>query len=117
MLRYLEQGVHFGFGTDNKPYSPFVTFWSAVTRIERQTNTVLGPEQRLSRLEASRVLTIGGAYFSFEEDVRGSIEPGKLADMAVLSKDILTVPDEEIPTIESVMTLVGGEIVYRTDDV
>ena len=114
---YLEQGIHFGFGTDNKPYSPFVTFWSAVTRIERQTNTVLGPEQRLSRLEALRVLTIGGAYFSFEEDFRGSVEPGKLADMAVLSKDILTVPDEEIPTIESVMTLVGGEVVYRTDDV
>ncbi len=114
---YLEQGVHFGFGTDNKPYRPFATLWSAVTRVERQSNTVLGPAQRLSRLEALRVFTKGGAYFSFDEKIRGSIEPGKLADIAVLSRDIMTVPNEAIPTIDSVLTLVGGEVVYRRGDV
>ncbi len=114
---YLEQDVHFGFGTDNKPYNPFLTIWSAVTRVERKTNIVLGPEQKLSRLEALRVFTKGGAYFSFDEEVRGSIEPGKLADIAVLSKDIMTIPDEEMPTIESALTLVGGEVVHRNGDV
>ncbi len=101
----------------NKPYHSFATFWAAVTREERQTNTILGSEQRLSRLEALTVFTKGGAYFSFDEEVRGSIEPGKLADIAVLSKDIMTVCDEEISAIEFVLTLVGREIVYRTGDV
>ena len=60
---------------------------------------------------------MGGAYFSFDEDRRGSLEAGKLADIAVLSKDVTTVPDEEISTVESVLTLVGGEIVFRADEV
>jgi len=111
---YIQQGVNFGFGTDNKPYHPFATFWSAVTRIERQTDKVLGPDQRLSRLEALRVFTMGGAYFSFDERRRGSIEMGKLADIAVLTKDIMTIPDDEIPSIAADLTMVGGETVYET---
>ncbi|MDP6513597.1 MAG: amidohydrolase, partial [SAR202 cluster bacterium] len=91
--RYDEMGVHYAFGTDNKPYNPFATLWAAVARTERQTGKVLGPDQRLSRMDALRVFTMGGAYFCFEEDRRGSIEPEKLADMAVLSDDILTMQE------------------------
>ena len=60
---YQAKDIPFGFGTDNKPFNPFETLWSAVTRQERHTNQVLGPTQRLSRLEALRAFTMGGAYF------------------------------------------------------
>jgi len=56
-------GVQYAFGTDNKPYSPLATLWAAVVRTERGTGTVLGPEQRLSRMDALRAFTMGGAYF------------------------------------------------------
>ena len=111
---YLDQGVHFGLGTDNKPYSPFPTIWAAVERQERMTNEVLGPSQILTRIEALKAITLGGAYFSFEEDRRGSLETGKLADLAVLSDDYLTVPANDIPALHSVMTIVGGQEVYST---
>ena len=110
---YIERSIPFGFGTDNKPYNPFVTLWSAVTRQERHTSRVLGPEQCLSRLEALRAFTLGGAYFSFDEGRRGSIEPGKLADLAVLSGDLLTIDEDEIPELRSVLTMVGGKVVHR----
>ena len=111
---YLDQGIHFGLGTDNKPYSPFPTIWAAVERQERMTNEVLGPSQILTRIEALKAITLGGAYFSFEEDRRGSLETGKLADLAVLSDDYLTVPANDIPALHSVMTIVGGQEVYST---
>ncbi len=111
---YLEHSVNFGFGTDNKPYSPFETLWSAVARQERKTGKILGPGQRLTRQEALRVFTQSGAYFSFEEHRRGSLEPGKLADLAVLSHDLMSVPEEEIPLIDSLLTIVGGEVVHRS---
>jgi len=111
---YLDQGVHFGLGTDNKPYSPFPTIWAAVDRQERTTNEVLGPSQILTRMEALKAITMGGAYFSFEEDRRGSLETGKLADLAVLSDDYLTVPRDEISGLHSVLTMVGGHEVYST---
>ena len=114
---YLDEGVRFGFGTDNKPYSPFATLWSAVARTERLTGKVLEPDQRLSRLEALRAFTLGGAYFSFDEGRRGSLEPGKLADLAVLSDDLLDMPEAQIPELHSVLTMVGGKIVHRTGDI
>jgi predicted amidohydrolase YtcJ len=112
---YLEYGIPFGFGTDNKPYNPFVTLWSAVTRQERHTNQVLGPEQCLSRLEALRAFTLGGAYFSFDEGRRGSLEPGKLADLAVLSGGFLEIADDAIPELRSVLTMVGGKVVHQNE--
>ena len=111
---YLNQGVRFGMGTDNKPYSPFPTIWAAVVRQERTTNEVLGPRQVLTRMEALKAITMGGAYFSFEEERRGSLEAGKLADLAVLSDDYLTVPDDEISGLHSVLTIVGGQEVHST---
>ena len=111
---YLDHNVHFGFGTDNKPYNPFVTLWSAIARRERRTGQILGPRQQLTRQEALRVFTVGGAYFSFDEHRRGSLEPGKLADLAVLSHDLMSVPEEEIPNIGSLLTIVGGQVVHRS---
>ena len=113
---YLEQGVPFGFGTDNKSYNPFVTLWSAMARTERRTGRVLGHEQKLSRLEALRAFTIGGAYFSFDEGRRGYLEPGKLADLAVLSYDFLSMPEEELPSLRSLLTMVGGKVVHQTGE-
>ena len=111
---YLDQGIHFGLGTDNKPYSPFPTIWAAVERQERITNEVLGPSQILSRREALKAITMGGAYFSFEENCRGSLETGKLADLAVLSDDYLRIPADEISELHSVLTIVGGQEVYSS---
>ena len=67
----------------------------------------------MNRLEALKSYTINGAYAAFEEDIKGSLEVGKLADIAVLSKDILTVPDEEILNTEILYTILGGKIVYE----
>ena len=113
---YLDQGVHFGLGTDNKPYSPFPTLWAAVVRQERTTKEVVGPRQRLTRIEALKAITMGGAYFCFEEDRRGPLETNKLADLAVLSDDFLTVPEDEIPELHSVLTMVGGKVVHSSGD-
>jgi predicted amidohydrolase YtcJ len=67
-------------------------------------------------MAALRLYTQGSAWFSFDENARGSLEPGKLADLAVLSADYLTVPTEEIGDIESLLTLLGGEVVYAAGD-
>jgi predicted amidohydrolase YtcJ len=70
------------------------------------------PASRLSRTEALRLYTSGSAWFSGEEDVKGRIAPGQHADFAVLSADYLSVPDEQITAIESVLTVTGGDVVY-----
>ncbi len=74
---------------------------------------VLNPDERLSVLEAIRVYTYNGAYAHFEEGTKGSIEEGKLADLALLSKDIMTVPTEEIRTLTANMTVVDGKVVHE----
>ena len=67
----------------------------------------------MSRMEALRSYTISGAYAAFEEDTRGTIKPGKYADLVVLSKDILTIPEDDIPSAEIRYTIVGGTIRYQ----
>ena len=76
----------------------------------------MAPEQRLSRLEALKAFTLGGAYFTFDEDRRGSLEPGKLADLAVLSDDLLTVPEDDIPNLHALLAMVGGRVVYQNGE-
>jgi predicted amidohydrolase YtcJ len=71
------------------------------------------PDQRMTREEALKAYTLNGAYAAFEDATRGSITPGKLADIAVLSKDIMTVPEEEIRTAGVVYTIVGGKVLYK----
>ena len=93
-------------------YHPFFGMWMAVTR-KTVDGTVLNPEQRISREEALRMWTINGAYGTFEEDSKGSIETGKLADMIVISKDYLNCPVDEIKDIETLLTVVGGKVVYE----
>jgi predicted amidohydrolase YtcJ len=92
-------------------YNPLFQIQSAATR-KAPTGKVLNPSQRISVMEAIEMLTINGAYAIFEEDRRGSIEPGKLADLVVLSEDPLKVSVDEIKNIEVLMTIVGGKKVY-----
>ncbi len=68
---------------------------------------------RISREDALRLHTVGSAWFSFDEKIKGSLEPGKLADLVVLTDDYLTVPEDKIREISAVMTIVGGKIVYE----
>ena len=96
-----------GAGTNN----PFVPLYFYVTRKTTQ-GTLAGASQKISREEALRASTINNAYMTFEENVKGSIEPGKLADFLVLSDDIMTVPEERIITIHPLATYVGGTSVY-----
>jgi predicted amidohydrolase YtcJ len=93
------------------PYHPFFGMWMAITRTTAD-GTVLNPEQRITREEALRMWTLNGAYNSFEEKIKGSIEPGKLADMIVITKDYLTCPVDEIRDIEVLLTMVDGKVVY-----
>jgi predicted amidohydrolase YtcJ len=112
----LDLGVPFATGTDYSvsPYNPFYTLHAAVTRQDRNNNPLGGwiPEQALTRKEALRAATMGGAYAMHAEDILGSIEVGKLADFVVIPVDYMTVPAEEIWTIRPEMTVIGGEVVY-----
>jgi predicted amidohydrolase YtcJ len=103
-------------GTDApvEDVSALASYYATVSRVLKD-GSVFYPDQRMSRMEALESYTINGAYASFEEDIKGTLTPGKLADITVLSKDILTVPEEEIPTAEVVYTIVGGEVKYRRD--
>jgi predicted amidohydrolase YtcJ len=93
-------------------YHPFFGMWMAITR-KTAAGTVLNPEQRITREEALRLWTINGAYGTFDENKKGSIEPGKLADFAVINKDYLTCPEDEIRDIDTPMTVMDGRVVYE----
>ena len=108
---YLDNGIRVMTGTDQKPIGPLLTIWSSVTRL-RRSGKVLQPEQRMTLEEAIRATTIVPAYSTFEENLKGSIEVGKFADLVVLGRDILTVPKEEIRDIPVFMTMIGGQFVY-----
>ena len=79
---------------------------------DMETGTVIASDQRLSRSDALRAFTINGAYLTFEEDKKGSIEVGKFADLAVLSADLMTIPADDIYDIQVLMTVVGGLTVF-----
>jgi hypothetical protein len=116
-----DAGIVVGGGSDHmirfdpreatNPYHPFLGMWIAVTR-KMVDGNVLNPEQRISRMEALKMWTWNGAYLMFAEKEKGSIEPGKLADLVVLSKDYAKCPEDEIKDIEALRTIVGGKIVY-----
>ncbi len=113
--KMIERGVPVGAGTDAtrvSTYNPWITLYWLVTG-KTVGGTSLYPESnRLNRMESLRLYTIGSAWFSSEENKKGSIESGKLADLVVLSSDYFTIPEEEIKHIESLLTIVGGKIVY-----
>jgi hypothetical protein len=113
----LDTGARLVGGSDEgaRTFSPFMGIHAALTRQDAQGNPAGGwfSEQRLTREEALRSYTVDAAYVAFLEDDLGSLAVGKLADLVVLSKDIMTVPDAEILTIEAVMTMVGGRVAYE----
>src|SRR5262249_38939672 len=93
---------------------PIPNYYAAVTR-KHSGGSVFYPDQRMSRMEALRSYTLLNAVAAFEEDIKGSLTPGKLADITVLSKDITKVPDEEIKSAQVRYTIIGGRIVYRAN--
>jgi predicted amidohydrolase YtcJ len=101
-------------GTDApvEDVDPIPNYYASVTR-RLKDGRVFYPDQRMTRMEALRSYTINGAYAGFEETSRGSLKPGKYADLTVLSKDILKVPEDEIPSAKVVYTIVGGRIRYQ----
>jgi predicted amidohydrolase YtcJ len=108
-------GIPVGAGTDAHrvaSYNPFTALQWFLDGKTVSGRAIRGPEETPSRLEALRFYTIGSAWFSHEERTRGSIEAGKLADLAVLSQDYLTVPVEKIGATVSQLTIVGGRVVY-----
>ena len=110
-----ELGVNMGAGTDAHrvaSYNPFTALQWSLVDSKHSGGVRRGPEQTATREDALRAYTIGSAWFSFDEGKRGSLESGKLADLAVLTKDYMTVPPEQIGSIESLLTMVGGKIVY-----
>ena len=110
----MKSGAVIANGTDApvEDVNPVASFYSSVTR-RTNTGDVFYADQRMTRDQALRSYTLNNAYAAFEEDVKGSLTPGKLADIVVLSKDIMRVPEEEIPTAQVDLTIVGGEIRYR----
>ena len=111
--KLMKSGALVANGTDApvEDVDPIPNYFATVTR-RRPGGTAFYPDQRMSRMEALKSYTINGAYAAFQEDTRGSLKVGKLADMTVLSKDILTIPEDEIPTAKVVYTIVGGTIAY-----
>ena len=94
------------------PYHPLLAMQAAITR-KTQGGQVIGPAERISRLDALRMTTINAAFIGFEEKKKGSIEVGKLADLAILTADFLTVPEDQIMTIKAYMTIVDGKVVHE----
>ncbi|HEY2932526.1 MAG TPA: amidohydrolase [Acidobacteriota bacterium] len=124
MREWLNAGVTVVANTDHmlgmdpntalNPFNPFLTMGVMVTR-KTQGGQVISEEQKVSREEALRMMTINAAYLTFDEKLKGSIEPGKLADLAMLSDDFLKCPPDKIRDIRPVLTIVGGRVVYKKE--
>ena len=101
-------------GTDPpvEEIDPIASFHCSVTR-ELPDGTIFLPEQAMTREQALRSYTLNNAYAAFEDDVKGSLKPGKYADITVFSKDLLTIPDDEIRSAEVVYTIIGGEVRFE----
>jgi hypothetical protein len=95
-------------------YNPFVSLYWLMTGKTLGGLALSSDANRLDRMEALRLWTVGSAWFSGEDGRKGRIAPGQLADLAVLSADYFSVPDDEIKSLESVLTLVGGRIVHAS---
>ncbi|MFM7515648.1 MAG: amidohydrolase [Pirellula sp.] len=118
-----DSGVIVGGGSDHmqrigslrsvNPYNPFLGMSVAISRLPRGMEQPLHPEQSITRQEAIRLYTLNNAYLTFEEDRKGSIEKGKLADFIILDRDILDCPLDQIASTRVLETYVGGKLVYR----
>ena len=112
--KLMKSGAVVGNGTDApvEDVSPIASFYASVSR-KLKDGTVFYPDQRMSREEALKSYTWNNAYAAFEERLKGSLEVGKLADITVLSRDIMTIPEDEIPSTDVVYTIVGGKVVFQ----
>jgi predicted amidohydrolase YtcJ len=112
--KLMKSGAVIANGTDApvEDVDPIASYYASVSR-KLANGTVFYPDQRMSRMEALKSYTINGAYAAFEEENRGSLKVGKYADITVLSKDILKVPEDEIPSAKVAYTIVGGKILYK----
>jgi predicted amidohydrolase YtcJ len=101
-------------GTDApvEDVDPIASYYATVSRMMNNGERFY-PDQRMTRMEALRSYTSANAYAAFEEDLKGTLTVGKLGDVTVLSRDILEIPEEEIPGTEVDFTIVGGEIRFR----
>jgi len=112
----IDSGAVVSNGTDApvEDVDPLACFHSSVTRRVKD-GSIFHPEQRMTRAEALRSYTRNAAYAAFEEDIKGSLEVGKLADVTVLSRDVMTCPEAEILEAQVVLTIVGGEVAYAAE--
>jgi predicted amidohydrolase YtcJ len=111
--KLMKTGAIVGNGTDApvEDVSPLASFYASVSR-KLKDGTVFYPDQRMSRVEALKSYTVNNAYAAFEDKLKGTLEPGKLADITVLSRDIMTIPEDEILATDVVYTIVGGKIAF-----
>jgi len=112
--KLMKSGAVVGNGTDApvEDVDPIPSYYASVTRKAKDGKVFYG-DQRMSRIEALRSYTINNAFAAFEEDIKGSLSLGKLADITVLTKDITTVPEDQILTAKVAYTIIGGKVVYK----
>ena len=120
--KWLDAGVTIGGGSDHmirldpiqstNPWDPWLGIWVAATRTTEGAG-VFNPDQKLTRTEALRFYTINNARLHFEEHDKGTIEPGKLADLILVDRDPLTCPDDQLAGTRVLWTMVGGKTVYK----
>ncbi|MBN1682361.1 amidohydrolase [Candidatus Bathyarchaeota archaeon] len=104
----IDEGITICFGSDGMPFGPIYGLWSAVN------HGIKG--SRISLVEAVKCYTLNSAFSSFEEDLKGSVEPGKLADITIVEKDMTTIPSDEIKDVKVYMTIIGGNILYHKEN-
>jgi predicted amidohydrolase YtcJ len=114
--KLMKSGAVVTNGTDApvEDVDPIASYYSTVTR-KSADGKVFYPDQRMNRMEALRSYTVANAYAAFEEDIKGSLTRGKLADVTVLTKDITTIPDDQIKTAKVAYTIIGGRVVYKSN--
>ena len=110
----MDHGITVVISSDILPIGPMVGLYAAVTR-KGMTGTIYGPDEAITMEEALRAYTLLGAYLNFDEEEKGSLEPGKFADMIVLSDDLLTIDPERIMDVEIEQTWIGGDLVYQAE--
>lgn len=125
--QFFERGVIVGGGSDHmqkigrrrsiNTYDPFLGMWTTLVRRPRSSEQPLHPDQAISREQALRLYTSQAAYLTFEENEKGSLEPGKLADFIILDRDYLTCPIDEVKDIQVLSTWLGGRPVYESSEI
>ena len=119
LRRLVDSRIPLAMTTDGfraSSYNPWIGISWMITGKSVSGSEILDRDNRLSRAEALRLCTVGPAWFEHQEDTKGRIAPGNLADFALLSKDYFSIPDDEIRTISSVLTVVDGRVVFGTQE-